>query len=170
MTRMDKLVVIGSPGSGKRAFSASLSQITHLPVTNLDNLYWSHEGKYVGDDIFYPRVEQVMESGKWIISGTYLNVLDMLLDASDGAFFLDYSLETCLESVRNYKATRPDTNWSVAPEGNENEAAYINKFHMEVRPKVMEALRTRPHLLVNRFTHQTGATTYLKAMGWSGKY
>ena len=169
MARMDKLVVIGSPGSGKRAFSASLSQITNLPVTNLDELYWNYQGEYVGDDIFFPRVEEVMKSGKWIISGTYLNVLGMLLDASDGAFFLDYSLEACLESVRSYKASRPDVNWSAAPEGNENEAAYINKFHKEVRPKVMEALRKSPHLLVNRFTHRNGATTYLKAMGWNGK-
>lgn len=166
MTRMDKLVVIGSPGSGKRAFSTALSSVSGLPVTHLDTLYWNDDGTYVGDDTFFARVDEAMADGRWIISGTYLNVLGKLLDASDGAFFLDYSLEACLESVKNYKAQNDGAAWIAAPGANENEASFTNKFHMESRPKVFEELRRRPRLLVNRFTTNAGATTYLRAMGW----
>ncbi|MCI6205303.1 MAG: transcriptional regulator [Corynebacterium glucuronolyticum] len=165
---MDKLIVIGSPGSGKRAFSSALSSVTGLPVTHLDTLYWNENGTYVGDDVFFPKVKEALDVGRWIISGTYLNVLGQLLDVSDGVFFLDYSLEACLESIKNLKAQTGNGQWTALPEANVNEASFINKFHMESRPKVFEELRRRPRLLVNRFTTNAGAETYLHAIGWRG--
>lgn len=165
---MDKLIVIGSPGSGKRAFSSALSSVTGLPVTHLDALYWNEDGTYVGDEVFFPKVKEALDVGHWIISGTYLNVLGQLLDVSDGVFFLDYSLEACLESIKNFKAQTGNGQWAASPEANENEASFINKFHMESRPKVFEELRRRPRLLVNRFTTNAGANTYLHAIGWHG--
>lgn len=165
---MDKLIVIGSPGSGKRAFSSALSSVTGLPVTHLDTLYWNENGTYVGDDVFFPKVKEALDVGRWIISGTYLNVLGQLLDVSDGVFFLDYSLEACLESIKNLKAQTGNGQWTALPEANVNEASFINKFHMESRPKVFEELRRRPRLLVNRFTTNAGADTYLHAIGWRG--
>ena len=165
---MDKLIVIGSPGSGKRAFSSALSSVTGLPVTHLDTLYWNENGTYVGDDVFFPKVKEALDVGRWIISGTYLNVLGQLLDVSDGVFFLDYSLEACLESIKNLKAQTGNGQWTALPEANVNEASFINKFHMESRPKVFEELRRRPRLLVNRFTTNAGAETYPHAIGWRG--
>lgn len=165
---MDKLIVIGSPGSGKRAFSSALSSATGLPVTHLDTIYWNENGTYVGDDVFFPKVKEALDVGRWIISGTYLNVLGQLLDVSDGVFFLDYALEACLESIKNLKAQTGNGQWTVSPEANANEASFINKFHMESRPKVFEELRRRPRLLVNRFTTNAGADTYLHAIGWHG--
>lgn len=165
---MDKLIVIGSPGSGKRAFSSALSSVTGLPVTHLDTLYWNENGTYVGDDVFFPKVKEALDVGRWIISGTYLNVLGQLLDVSDGVFFLDYSLEACLEGIKNLKAQTGNGQWTALPEANVNEASFINKFHMESRPKVFEELRRRPRLLVNRFTTNAGAETYLHAIGWHG--
>ena len=53
---MQKVMVIGCPGSGKSTFSRALSQITGLPLTHLDMLYWNADKTTVERSVFIERL------------------------------------------------------------------------------------------------------------------
>ena len=38
---MERILVVGSPGSGKSTFSRALGELTGLPLIYLDRLFWN---------------------------------------------------------------------------------------------------------------------------------
>ena len=49
---MNKVIVIGCPGSGKSTFSRALHEKTGLPLIHLDLLYWNEDGSTVEKSVF----------------------------------------------------------------------------------------------------------------------
>ena len=58
---MNRILVIGCPGSGKSVFSRSLNELTGIPLHHLDMIHWR------ADRTFIPR-EQLIEELKKIFS------------------------------------------------------------------------------------------------------
>ena len=52
---MNKVIVIGCPGSGKSTFSRALHELTDLPLYHLDLLNWNSDKTTVSKAVFLER-------------------------------------------------------------------------------------------------------------------
>ena len=152
---MEKVMVIGCPGSGKSTFSRALQQATGLPLHHLDRLYWNADGTTVPrDTVFLPRLQAVLASDRWILDGNYASTMELRLAACDTVIFLDYPAGVCLEGIAARKGKpRPDMPWQQAPEDDDEEfLSFIRGYAETERPKVLALLARHPekHILIFR--------------------
>lgn len=138
---MEKIIIIGCPGSGKSTFGRKLSSVTGLPLYHLDNLFWNEDRTTVTRDVFDKRLKEVMDKPEWIIDGNYSRTMEIRLKECDTVFFLDYPTEICLEGIEARKGkARSDMPW-VEPDDNDEEfIAYIKSFNENNRPEIIELL------------------------------
>ena len=136
---MERILVIGSPGSGKSTFSRALAQRKQLPLVYLDRLFWNADKTTVDQAQFDQRLGEAMaRTQAWILDGNYGRTLEMRLERCTQVFFLDLPVEVCLESVRARRGTvRPDMPW-VETEEDPEFMEYIQTFPQQQRPKILE--------------------------------
>ena len=58
---MNRIAIIGSPGSGKSTLALKLSEILHIPVVHLDQLFWSPNWEPVDRPVFIDRLSHAMK-------------------------------------------------------------------------------------------------------------
>ena len=158
---MKKILIIGCPGSGKSTFSRALSQITGLPLTHLDMLYWNADKTTVEQSVFVERLSEVLQKDAWIIDGNYGSTMELRMQACDTVIFLDYPTDICLQGVKDRQGTpRPDMPWVETEEDTEF-LEYIQNFHKENRPQVLELLQKYSHKTIYVFQNRTEADVFL---------
>jgi len=96
---MQKVIVIGCPGSGKSTFSKALHDATGLPLYHLDMMHWNADGTHVPKCTFMERLHQVLEKESWIIDGNYGSTMELRIQFCDTIFFLDYPLNICIDGI-----------------------------------------------------------------------
>ena len=134
---MKKVIVIGCPGSGKSTFSRALHERTGLPLYHLDLLYWNTDKTTVSKEVFRERLQNVLMLDRWIIDGNYGSTIEMRMAECDTVFFLDFSLEVCIEGVRQRQGKpRPDMPW-IETEDDEEFLEFIKNFESESKPKIL---------------------------------
>ena len=147
---MQKVIVIGCPGSGKSTFSRALSQITGLPLTHLDMLYWKADKTTVERSVFIERLAEVLQKDAWIIDGNYCSTMELRMQACDTVIFLDYPADICLQGVKDRQGKpRPDMPWVETEEDTEF-LEYIQNFQAESRPQVLELLQKYSHKISDK--------------------
>ena len=110
---MNKVVIIGSPGSGKSSFAVKIARQTGLPLIHLDRLYWKPGWEKTPVEAWVPLVEKQTKGEAWIIDGNYQSTLELRIAAADTVIFLDMPRWICLCRVvkrrfANLGKTRPD--------------------------------------------------------------
>jgi len=110
---MERILVIGCPGSGKTRLAKLLGEKLNLPVVHLDNLWWTGEWENVSREEFDARLEEVLEGEKWIIDGNFSRTMPLRLQHCDTIVYLDYHRWQCLlgmtqRVLANYGKSRPD--------------------------------------------------------------
>lgn len=158
---MQKVIVIGCPGSGKSTFSRALSQITGLPLTHFDMLYWNADKTTVERPVFIERLSEVLQKDAWIIDGNYGSTMELRMQECDTVFFLDYPADICLQGVKDRQGKpRPDMPWVETEEDTEF-LEYIQNFYKENRPQVLELLQKYSHKTIHVFQNRTEANMFL---------
>ena len=158
---MQKVMVIGCPGSGKSTFSRALSQITGLPLTHLDMLYWNADKTTVERSVFIERLSEVLQKDAWLIDGNYSSTMELRMQECDTVFFLDYPADICLQGVKDRQGKpRPDMPWVETEEDTEF-LEYIQNFYKENRPQVLELLQKYSHKTIHVFQNRTEADVFL---------
>ena len=158
---MQKVMVIGCPGSGKSTFSRALSQITGLPLTHLDMLYWNADKTTVERSVFIERLSEVLQKDAWLIDGNYSSTMELRMQECDTVFFLDYPADICLQGVKDRQGKpRPDTPWVETEEDTEF-LEYIQNFYKENRPQVLELLQKYSHKTIYIFQNRREAHIFL---------
>ena len=110
---MERILIIGCPGSGKTRLAKQLGEKTKLPVVHLDRLWWTGQWENVSREEFDARLEEVLEGEKWIIDGNFSRTMPLRLKHCDTIIYLDYNRFQCLAGmvqrvVANYGKSRPD--------------------------------------------------------------
>lgn len=160
---MNKIIVIGCPGSGKSTFSKELHNRTGIPLFHLDMMFWNADKTTVEKSVFRKRLFNIFKLDKWIIDGNYQSTMESRLRECDTVFFLDYSLETCLEGVRARRGkARTDMPW--IEKENEEDAEFvefIKNYRSESRPIVLALLRQYEHKKIYIFRERSEAEEFL---------
>ena len=161
---MEKVIVIGCPGSGKSYFSKELHRITGLNLVHLDMLNWKKDRTVVDRNIFIDRLDKSMDMDSWIIDGNYGSTIERRLKKCDTVFFLDYPLETCLLGVEErYGKKRSDLPW-IEEEVDESFLDFIRSYESESRPDVVELLKKYKDLDILVLKSREEAGDYLKGL------
>lgn len=160
---MQKVIVIGCPGSGKSTFSKALHNATGLPLYHLDLMYWNAGGTKVPKSIFMERLRQTLEKEAWIIDGNYCSTMELRMRFCDTVFFLDYPLDVCMSGIRARKGKARTDMPCILPEDDDRKfMEFIRDYQSVSRPKVMELLQKNSHKRIIIFKNRDEAGAFLE--------
>ena len=156
---MKKIIVIGCPGGGKSHFSRALSERLGLPLYHLDMMYWNTDKTMVEKQVFLDKLTAVMEMDEWIIDGNYASTMEQRLVACDTVFFLDYSLDVCLDGIRQRRGIRrSDIPW-IETEEDAEFVKFIKGFAEAQRPVILALLEkyTKKNIIIFKNREEANA-------------
>ena len=161
---MNKIIVIGCPGSGKSTFSRILHQRTGIPLFHLDMMYWNKDKTTVDKSVFLERISKALQHSQWIIDGNYISTMELRLQACDTVFFLDYPLKVCLQGIKERRGKpRSDMPWIETEEDTEF-TRFIKDFQIQSKPQIVELLKEHPGKNIHIFTERKQADTFLNRL------
>lgn len=162
---MLKVIVIGSPGSGKSYFSKQLKDVLGLPLYHLDMLYHREDGTHISREELEEVLKNIFSEDNWIIDGNYQRTLEMRLKECDTVFLLDYPLDECLLGAMSRVGTkREDFPW-VEGVLDEDFKQVILDFPKTKLPKIyelMEEYKDSKNIII--FKSREEADNYIKIL------
>ena len=137
---MQKILVIGCPGSGKSTFARKLRDVTGLPLYPLD-LWWHRpDGTHVSRECFDEKLKAVLKTDRFILDGNYQRTLKLRLSACDTVFFFRLPVEVCLKgAMARIGKKREDLPW-VETEFDAEFRRWIEEFPRVQLPQVYALL------------------------------
>ena len=137
---MNRIIVIGSPGAGKSTFARKLKEKTGLPLYYLDMIFHRPDKTTVTREEFDQKLQAILQTDNWIIDGNYQRTLSLRFEACTDVFFLDFSLELCLEGAAARIGTaRDDMPW-VEQEFDSEFRQYILDFPKDQLPQIYDLI------------------------------
>ncbi len=145
MANLNKVLIIGSPGSGKSFYSQKISEITGLPIYHIDNLYWNSDKTHISYEELIVKINEVIVNEKWILDGNFLDTLEQRLKFADTVFYLDFRTEQCIEGVESRIGVPNDNMPWVEEEFDTEFREFILTFREKIRPRMIEILENYSH-------------------------
>lgn len=110
---MNRIMIIGCPGSGKTTLAKQLALKLNIPLIHLDVLHWRDNWQEVPKEEFDDLLLQAIQKDKWIVDGNYDSTINLRLKYSDTVIYLDYPRLVCLLGVlkrliKGYGKSRSD--------------------------------------------------------------
>ena len=137
---MNKVIIIGCPGSGKTTFAEKLQKCTGLPLYYLDAIWHKPDKTHIPREEFDQRIAEIFETPKWIIDGNYKRTIEMRMKQCDTVFLFDLPVEMCLQGVTDRVGKeRYDLPWletQVDPEFRQ----FIEDFPKDTLPYIYELI------------------------------
>jgi adenylate kinase family enzyme len=142
---MQRVLVIGSGGSGKSTVAKEIARRLRLPLVHLDALYWRPGWRATQRSEWERVVHELIAAPSWVMDGNYGGTLDVRLARCDTVVFLDVPRMTCLWRVLRrrlefHRWTRPD----VAPECPERLTwefvSWVWTYPGRRRPRILQRL------------------------------
>ena len=159
---MNRIMIIGCPGSGKSTFARALASKMGLPLYYLDMMYWNPDRTTKPKEEFRAALRETIALPEWIIDGNYGSTLEIRMEACDTVIFLDYPVEVCIAGVEERRGKpRPDMPW-VETEPDLEFIEFIKKYNEESRPKVIELLEKYKEKNIIIFKSRAEADEFLR--------
>ena len=91
-----RIVVVGTTGSGKTTLARQLAQGLGLPHIELDALHWEPDWVEAPDEVMRQRVVEALQVDQWVVDGNYHTVRDIVWSQANLVVWLDYRLPVLL--------------------------------------------------------------------------
>src|SRR5690242_19165189 len=110
---MQRILVMGSSGSGKSTFARRLSGITGIPMVSVDALFWKPGSVESGTEEFHERLAAAARQPRWIMDGNFTShLVELRRDACDTLIWFDLRRSTGMMGIltriaKSYGQVRP---------------------------------------------------------------
>ncbi|WP_432650231.1 adenylate kinase [Huintestinicola sp.] len=159
---LSRVIVIGSPGSGKSTFARRLKDMTGLPLYYLDMIWHKPDRTNISKEEFDKRLNEILSTDRWIIDGNYQRTLEVRLRKCDTVFLFDLPVEVCLSGAKARVGTkREDMPWTET-EFDEEFRQWIVDFPKKQLPEIYGLLEKYKDKNIVVFRSRQDAETYLK--------
>lgn len=137
---MNKVIIIGCPGSGKTTFAEKLQKCIGLPLYYLDAIWHKPDKTHIPREEFDQRIAEIFETPRWIIDGNYKRTIEMRMKQCDTVFLFDLPVEVCLQGVTDRVGKeRYDLPW-LETELDPEFKQFIEDFPKDTLPYIYELI------------------------------
>lgn len=166
---MQRVLVMGSSGSGKSTFARRLSDMTGIPFVSLDALFWKPGWVKSDTAEFRERLTQVAIQPRWIMDGNFpSHLVELRRDACDTVIWFDLPRWNCMFGIMkriagSYGQVRPEMAEGCPEKFDFEFFRYVWTYRRQQRPKLLDyfgGMRADQSLVC--FTDRTQASDYLK--------
>ena len=158
---MEKILIIGCPGSGKSTLSKKINKMTKIPLYHLDLIYWKDDKTNIDKNEFISVLSDILKKDEWIIDGNYSSTMEMRIKSCDTIIFLDYPLDVCLKGVNERKGTkRSDMPW-IETEDDISFIEFIKAYNSVNRPQVLDLFNKYPEKKIYIFKNRKEADEFV---------
>ena len=165
---MQRVLVMGSSGSGKSTFARRLSDVTGLPFVSLDALFWKPGWVESDKAEFRERVTKAARQPRWIMDGNFTShLVELRRDACDTVIWFDLPRRICMLGIvtrvaTSYGRVRPEMGEGCPEKIDFKFLRYVWTFRAKQRPKLLAYfVRLRPDQAFITFTDRAQADRYL---------
>lgn len=115
---MKKIMIIGSPGTGKSVFARKLSAKINVPLIHLDYYYHDKAHDYYNDkQAWESKLEELTSQDTWIIDGNYGSTMAERMESADTIFYFDMPRRIAIWGVIKRRISAIHTKRTDMPEG-----------------------------------------------------
>jgi adenylate kinase family enzyme len=148
---MERVLVLGSSGSGKSTFAQQLGAKLGIEVIHLDSYYWQPNWIEAPQSKWETTLLKLLEKKRWVMDGNYPASLPLRLEYTDTVVFLNMGRLVCLwRCVGRYLKYRGENRPELASGCYEkidiDFLKWIWHYPRDVKPKVMEYLEDYPDI------------------------
>jgi adenylate kinase family enzyme len=167
---LQRVMIIGSAGSGKSTLSQALGRILDLPVIHLDKYYWKPNWVPTPNDEWDEVVEQLAMKEQWIIDGNYSRTLDIRILRADLIIFMDMPRWLCMygilkRRVMYHNKTRGDLNEGCPEKIDFEFVKWVWNYRKRSRGKTIEKLeKVKEHKRVIVLRSRKEAADFIAGM------
>ncbi len=146
---MQKIIIIGCPGSGKSTLSKQLSQILNLPLIHLDKEFWLPEWVKPDREEWNKKLVTLLERPQWIMDGNFNRSIELRLQYADTLIYLDFNKYICNYRIKkrireNLGTVRDDMAEGCAEQKDKEFLKFAWNFNKLHRREYYEMLKKHP--------------------------
>jgi adenylate kinase family enzyme len=165
---MQRIAIVGPPGSGKTTMARQVSERTGIEVVNLDCSFFGPGWDEMSSDEWRATHKRLLSREAWIMDGTYTDTIDDRLAAADTVITLEFSRWRCLVRVlrRILRHYGQDVQAPGCPEKLSLEfLRYVWRFPIDHQPEIDAAIeRHRSNLTVVRLGNNAQRRHFLASL------
>jgi adenylate kinase family enzyme len=165
---MERILVMGSSGSGKSTFVRRLSALTGLPMVSLDALFWKPGWVESDATEFGQRVAEAVRQPRWIMDGNFMSHAgELRRSVADAVIWFDLPTRTCLTGIivrvaGSYGRVRTEMAPGCPERIDVEFFRYVWTYRRLQRPKLLRYFEgLRPDQALICFTNRAQADQYL---------
>ncbi|WP_461205805.1 DNA topology modulation protein [Clostridium sp. DL1XJH146] len=164
-----RIVVIGSPGSGKSTFARKLAEIIEIPLVHLDKEYWNAGWVETPRDEWIKKQKNMISAEEWIIDGNYSSTLSMRIEKADTIICFRINRVKCIQGyfkrlITNINKKRPDMAEGCPEKFDFEFMKYIWDFPKKSGKKNIEILEKNKDKQLIIFRSRGEANKFLKEL------
>lgn len=97
---MDRILIVGSPGSGKSTLSRLLANKLNYPILHLDRVFHiDNEHQITREELLKIITDFIKNNKQFIIDGNYSSTLEYRMQFSDTVIIMDMDTDLCLRNI-----------------------------------------------------------------------
>jgi adenylate kinase family enzyme len=166
---MRRVLVVGSPGSGKTRLTRRLAERLGLPAIFLDVHYWRPGWQPSDPATWRQRARELAENSEWIMDGNFSETFCLRMPRADTLVWLDYPRAMCLRrvlirSLKDYGRSRPDLPDGCPEQFDMKLLRWVWDFPVMERPQIVAGIaRFGAHLRAIQLADDRAVAKFLRA-------